>query len=748
MNSYLKLFYKPTPKPGLLSNNKDMDIIIIICIILFLGFVGVIVYNNRFRNKEEQKNKEQIPEYNKMLKPLKQCSTDRKYRLVDYYVASSYNTPSLSGKESYNYVSTDAIKNTLLQGARFIQFKICSLDVDINNKNDEPVVGNANKFHITSLNTLPLKQVLLIIKDFAFKLKDIKGYKKINYPLFIEIGINTNNITVLNKAYKYIKEYLGDFILDKAKYQEFPIQFEYLCELLNKIVIFVDNKFNIQSDIDLLAIPKNSLIQKLNISQISKSIITQAQMQNYIKALSEINLSELYKNKDIFSVIIDKVKENNGKVNNKGKSEKPLLNIEYDEDSVMNKLDLEHKLPLFNAIGLTFIQPDENNFDNTNYNIKLPINTGCQFNLMFYQNNDEQLEKYKKLFAESSFILKPGNIRIPEIEEDDKIDLLEKYGKIVRNTNPLNYHINFYDYNYGIIYLQEIVSGDFKYSYINERNELRLTNNPKIIDGDNRKNRFLLTKQVKYNDISAVYILNPNDRNYCLTVNENFQNNGVNLSFDLINNTQDDKQLFVIEKGLIADEEVYSGQKEEYISIRSVLNTDTPYYLSVYKNSIQLKNKNTITDKKRLTFNSKNIPAKFYVKFKNLVYGNVKAYNTVLGIGKDADQFEIEYDTNSDIYIKYLDSYVCLVENNTDVRLSLGSKCKFEFKQVADDIYTIVKGNKYLIANKNGSMSFKEEFKLIQPAKRDELNRLIQQEQRGPSLGSSKLFKVEFAINA
>lgn len=759
------IFLKPT-ETRFISQNVNMDIVIIICIILFLVFIYFITLKNTFIEREKAFNQEQnklLKNKNFDLKPLKCDRNTDEYRLVDYYIASSYNTASL-GRKHLDYVSLDAVRNTLLQGARYIQLNLCSNDLDVNNVNDEPVIGTCleGKYHITSLNTIPFKSVVKIIKEYLFKVLHArysidKKYRSIDYPLIIDLGINTKNIHVLDKAYDYIKEELGSYLLNKSNYTNFPIQYEKLCNLKSKIILWSDGTDISKSKLDDIIIPKNLLIQKLNISKISSSILDESELQYYLDTISKINVSEIYKQKDIFKIFVDKVKNSDTNyLNDKDKINK-LINIEYNEFGIMNKMDLETKLVFFNTIGMTIITPDENNMFIDNYDLRLPFETGCQINAIAYQDIDDiNYKKYKNIFKNTSFVLKPGNIRLPKEEETEELDLLEKYELAKQKFNNFDYQQEYYRDNFNLLYLQEIISGDYKYATImNKSKSLQFRKMDQLTDRN-----YLLTKRVDIDGINAVMLLNPLNKNECLTIKDNYKSStDDNLYFTTIynnssnnssaNNTKVDnikKQLFVLEKPLKEGND-YSLGSELYVSIRSIMNTDEPYYLSVYKNNMVLRQKRN--NNNYMTFNSGIRKPVFTTTIRSVLFDKfLKVFTTgLVGLSNNKSKFELMYNDkfeNEDrinIYLKYNDKFICM-NKDKELYLSNQQKCSFELENKGLD-YLIKKNGEYLSVEKDGTLVFKEDQPLISKQIRDDLNRVIQQERRGPKLGSSILFSLE-----
>lgn len=737
--TFSELFLKKTDKT-LISNNINLDILIIIIIIVILIFIIIITYNNTIEQRLKVFNNKQLKQLPKTLKPIEQCNNRRNYRLVDYYIASSYNTASI-GTRHYDYVSTDAVRNALLHGARYIQLSVCSLNVNINDVNDEPLIGTStnNDSIITSLNTIPLRDVLEIIAAYGFKVKAEKGYKSINYPLIIDLTINTNNINVLNKAANQFQEILGEYLLPRKKYENFPIQFEYLCNLTDKIILWVNGKLLSETKLSEINIPKNLLIQKLYIAQIANSILNLPELEVYLQTISKINIRKIYENTDIFSQVIDTLKKNPETLNNIT-SIKDTINLKYDENGIMNKLDLENKLIFFNTIGMTIVEPNSDQIYIENYDIRLPFNTGCQIMAMAYQNDDDHnLKIYKKIFAESSFILKPSNSRLPDTEQLESIDLLEQYDIVKQNTNPINYYIPYYNYNYGLIYLQEITSSEYKYAYIKNNNLFEFKDNKLSND-----NYFLLKKTV-IDGIDAFYILDTNNQNFALTIKDNYASNlNDNLEFNIINPKRKQYQTFIIEKPLKEDNQ-YSINNQVGISIRSVLNTDYPYYLTTYKHKITLKQVDTVNSA-LMTFNSELKTATFISELTNLLYGPVKIFdNGFAGISKLPSQIEFIYDKSNNnggtsIFMKYKNDYLCI--NDNKLKLSGDKKCSMVIENNNNNYFIKNNTGKYLIATKDGILEFKEDKPLIQAEKRDEKGLITQHARYGPSLGSEKYYTI------
>lgn len=739
---FAELFTKPT-ETTFISNNVNMDLFIIICIIGILLFVFFLTYNQSIEKREKKYNQKQKKLVNKNnLENITNCDKERNYRLVDYYIASSYNTASL-GNKHYDYVSLDAIKNTLLQGARYIQLNICSTDLNINNVNDEPVIGTCmkNKFRITSLNTILFKDAINIIKKHAFEIQNSNGTKNINYPLIIDFYINTKNIHVLNKAADIINEHLSEHLLDKSKYVNYPIQYEYLCNILGKIIIWVNGDVT-NTRLNEINIPKNLLIQSININSLTNSVLKPQELQLYINNLSNVNI----KNNSFLENIVNNIKKsdivNFNEIYN-------LIKVNFDENNIISNNDLENKLIIYNSLGMSIIEPDENDIYVSDYDIKIPFYAGCQIIAISYQNTETANYKlYRKLFQNNSFILKSNAIRVAEVDNDKStIDILEQYELVKQNFNNFNYEDTYYFNNYNLLYLQEITSSNNNYLSISDKNVVSFTNNTL------KNNNYFLLKSYQYNDINAYLITNPVN-NKVLTIKENYQNIRDNLYFTNVKTEVENikNQLFVIEKGLTKDEK-YSIKDEKYISIRSVLNTDIPLYLSIYKKSLILKPKNEVTNSNFITFNSGLKPAVFSSKIENVLYGPIRIFNNgfagVVNNNSEATPLVIEYNNkhgknSTYVTIKVDDNKYLYVTGNKIIVSQ--EKYRFILEELGNGEYFIKDDNKFLYVDKKGLLLVDEEFSVLSNAEYDENGNVIKQKRTAAGFGSAKYFKITSSI--
>lgn len=83
----------------------------------------------------------------------------------------------------------------------------------------------------------------------------------------------------------------------------------------------------------------------------------------------------------------------------------------YNNSSIKNIMDM-NELINFNRKNMSIVLPDKNS-KAKNSSALLAMNYGCQMVGMIFQNNDEPLKNYNKLFEDknTAFILKPENLR-------------------------------------------------------------------------------------------------------------------------------------------------------------------------------------------------------------------------------------------------------------------------------------------------------------------------------------------------
>lgn len=407
------------------SNNLKIYLIVVIPIILLLLF-ALYKYNYSSRALSVINNIDYKSQIN--LSPLPNCyDIDPKYRykLCDYYISSSFMSPCI-GNQHYDYISEDMVKKVLESGARYIQIPICESTTA---PDAIPVIATAEYGQriITSLNTLDISTVLRIIRNTAFKVDK----KVINYPLIIHLVLNTINPFTISILTDNIKEVLGDVLIDASKYKTKPIYLEQLCNLLNKIIIIATPEY-FNTKLEPLIVPTKSLLQIYHFEELgsisipSDSIYTndynnklsgKAQTANAKKFIEKVpSLDYIVKNFDNIGSII------------------------MTDDDIINKLEN------FNKVGITIVKPHyPADVLTKNFDPGEAVYLGCQIIAMNFQNNDQYMQNYLKIFKDSSFRLKPASMRYTELEESN-INLDE----IIKTVVPVDNNVlNDFYINYG-----------------------------------------------------------------------------------------------------------------------------------------------------------------------------------------------------------------------------------------------------------------------------------------------------------
>ena len=566
----------------------EMNTIIFIALCMLLIVLIIVLYYYTFKAASNTSLADVDYKKDLKLQKLPTCNEiDEKFRyyLCDYYIASSFNTVSL-GNLHFGYVNKDMVKQTLLSGARYIQIPICSANI---NNYAEPVVATAErgKSLITSLNTIDLKEVLAIIKSYAFKyidnsenidniskknLQDTNDvYRNINYPLIIHLQINTYNIAVLNKAYLYIVEMIGPLLVDSSKYYTKPIGIEKLCRLLNKIILFATPGYE-QSELRKIVVPNIVLFNRLNQSSLAEKRVTEEDAEDHYSNLSFNKAVNTYKNVDNLGNIIGKILEeasgnlnnssnnlendyenydhttvdtyedNNSELDVEGKKLYDLqdnkininnsgsVDINNSSNSILNNKKLMDRIVIYNMIGLTLVEPTDSHETYTkNYNPYSAFKNGCQLISMNYQQNDEFMADYIKVFQKSSFVLKPSGLRLP-IYETEIFNTLDDFKLNVQNDDNIMYDfINLYNNKY--IVLSEILTDESKvitskftnlYFKLNEYTFRQ--GNESYKDILDKKSLFKVLKSPLSENNNLVILVSADDESKAITVNSNFNN--------------------------------------------------------------------------------------------------------------------------------------------------------------------------------------------------------------------------------
>jgi len=766
---------------GAIIKEKVFDeysqIIFVTLVVLLIIFV-VILYKNTFRKI----NKDTLAKINYAsklkLEPLPPCSKipqELQYRLCDYFIASSFNTPNL-GNQQLDYVSADMIAKALTGGARFIQLPICSYSVD---QESYPVIAQSQpgKQHITSLNTLSPREALATIRDFAFKYIDnranknfksdaitLESYNKINYPLIIQLKLHTQNDFVLNALYEDIKDILGKYLIDVRSYTNYPIHLEKLCILLNKIIIISTPGYE-TSKLTNVVVPTTKLFQTLDSNTLAASELTEDNIEQYYKGLSMSKQRESYKFTNNLNTIITDILENG--------TDKDLA-TEL-EKNVTNNPELTDKLAIYNMIGCTIVEPVDTIVNSDNYNPILPFTYGCQFVAMNYQTPDKYMDLYLKIFAKSSFVLKPSGLRLP-ITEKEISSKLDNY-TLDKNYTKLNINPTFlYETGNTPLVLQPAINLSSQFTPISDI-KISLINKP---SKQSIENLFIIKPSPLSSNNDLVVIANAANPEYVLTIPENFIELGKQSTIQLdkldMNNLGKLRfQSFYPEMALSKTNTESSISFRLYNDLAELNNRNssgkssaTLYYLGMYAKQLRLLP--LTDDKSLLTFNYTVVNSKETIKLYHIAFGTLKVYQSgIVSLSQETEPADgsplqiimVKDNTRNKsgsgfsrvVRIKSVDTNKYLSSRNNILNCdrdasSLDNTTKFIINKnkSADNEYTIEDFNGYyVVANQNGVLNLKKDRPILSPAVTDANGKIIKAERVGPSLGNNKYFK--FLVN-
>lgn len=723
--------------------------VIFAVLVVFLIVLIVVLYRRSFGmlNKVTLEN---VNYHTKLdLAPLPPCAeipAHLRYRLCDYYIAASYNTPAI-GNQHFDYVSTDMVTKALLNGARYIQLPICGYSV---NQDTDPVVATAEdgKSLITSLNTLGLRETLLVIRDYAFKYLDKEStdknqrYNGINYPLIIHIQVHTINPDVLAKAANDIKDILGPLLLNPSKYRRYPIQFERVCTLLNKIILISTPGYE-SSDLAKLVVPMpKDFFKTYYKDAIVTKEVTQEEAAKYFQNLSFTEQKAAYKR-------LDRLAEKLKQQMETGKGLEALLATETMAD----------RLTIFNMFGMTLIRPMETQeVDTVNFNPYIPFTYGCQLIAMNYQKSDEYMDTYIEVFKKSSYILKPSGLRLPESEEKVR-DLLDNY-ELDKVGNRLNIISDFTaTLNGEFIQIREMVT---------EMERLLANRGGSTVGfvsstGQTLDNCLVVRPSALSKRNELVHLMYPRDLNMVLTVSADSDD----ITFSPLGKDKLTlaRQSFYPEVGLEATTE--PGMSNVSFRIYEEDLSKPIRYIGVFKDTIRILPSSE--DTKRLTFSYARVKSRETVRFENVAgYGVMRLFSNIGGLSRiiklpqgtpleiinakgKGPTAGIKIPTSSRVvYIKDPESGGYMINKSSQFLVSGDKKNPTNdhvFILVMDEsepgkVAIMDRNGWYLTGQSDGTLRFKQDNALIRQAKLDDKGRVLSEARVGPSLGSAKYFKM------
>ena len=382
--------------PPIIGNFEKKHYIILLSAFIVFAFLIYIVYSFKYQTNSSIL-KTITNEYESLdIQKLETYDTDQcllKYKdnyLSDFYIASSANS-FLVGKQKYDYVNVDMIKNCIIMGARYVELEIMGDSLDINPK---PIVTTGTEIGQwqTSLNNISFEEACQVIADFAFN-PEVKTYQ-LPFFLYLKLRVN-NNPNILSKMSNIIKQYFPSNAEKKLEIgNSFPVGINpaetKICTLFNQIVIWSD-PVEISKDAD----------------KIQKQFVN-----DYLAVVNKFTPSRLHYS-EIAKYGIDK------STKQKTPEEKRRRADELTES---------------NRTKLTIVYPNKDDDDRSDsYNPEECWSYGCQFVAINYQINDDNRRLYFNKFLTDSISLKSSVLRRnnkPQLNGSSDIDNMVKNEKV------------------------------------------------------------------------------------------------------------------------------------------------------------------------------------------------------------------------------------------------------------------------------------------------------------------------------
>jgi hypothetical protein len=371
--------------------NKRYYLYIAFYIILILGFIiGLPIFMQKSFNKK-------LPEvYSLSVNPdyyinfgdfektyyNKSWNKDREYRLGDYYITASRNSFCYGGN-NFSFISTNAIRDNINKGARFLQLDVYSEPNNNYSRGAEPIVKTEN----LQLGTKPLK-----LEDCFEMISNVGWIKSNNFPLILYLKIKTDNIYCLEKvANMYLRKFSNRIIDKKYGFNgqdgKFPVREIPIKETLGKIILV--------TDIYPLVKPLDEFV--------NGNII---KLENQSREYKNFNFIQLDKNASQYGGI---------------------SGVRADIKTIEN--DTQKSFYYVESTGSS--SPISNMTDPLstlyNTNFKPIFNNGIQLIGMNYNLYDDNMKQYIAFFKNSPLKLKDEKFRFKDIKPDDKKEEEIKY---------------------------------------------------------------------------------------------------------------------------------------------------------------------------------------------------------------------------------------------------------------------------------------------------------------------------------
>jgi|TARA_Y100000389_G_scaffold175175_1_gene185737 hypothetical protein len=274
--------------------------------------------------------------------------------IKNYYIKTAYNACCGDGYKN-NFVNICALEKCIQVGARCLDFEIYSY-------NGEPIVAasTANNNSIKeTYNYIKLTELFDILSNRSFD----ETYTDCAYdPMFLHFRIMSENKVIYDKFGDYIEKHLKnnkDNLVDINKYN----------------YKFTDHNVFLQEHLGKKHFSQRFIIM---VHTLHVPILDNSKLAKYVHIRSGSNALKLLRYEQVVAA---------GRNN-------PMM------------IDDSHR-------NLIIVLP---NLDNSleNFDPLLPLNNGCQFVGMKFQNIDNNLVGYFKMFTDKgkhSFVLKPNDLR-------------------------------------------------------------------------------------------------------------------------------------------------------------------------------------------------------------------------------------------------------------------------------------------------------------------------------------------------
>ncbi len=766
--------------------NEDFNGIILASLVVLLAVLVIYLYNRTFNKLNAAKQTEITYHQELALQKLPKCDKlkpELQHRLCDYYIAASYNTPAI-GKQKMDYVSTDMVTRVILNGARYIQIPIAADGVSYDSK---PVVATAEGNLITSLNTLPLREVLAAIRDVAFKFiapettdPDRPILRAINYPLILHLQIHTNNDGVLDQAAEDIQALLGTMLVDTKPYRSRPITFEPLCSLLNKIILISTPGYEASRLNELVVPMPKQFWQQIGNDSVQPDLSGQADQVAYFRSLSQTQQKTRV-------AALGKLSEIIRGQNGNGLSAKEMM------DAVLGpEAPVSERLTLFNMVGMTLVEPVQKSaisgtggapINSPNYNPADAIMSGCQLIAMNYQTNDETMLGYINIFRKSSYVLKPSGLRLPA-SESGLSDAIGSFDLNTAGKSSGNADTNFLlKYGNGTSYLRLLSqsfdeSGSSTKTIIINGERLRIaTISPNISTNDLfNTTGFVLRRSPLSKSGELIMLACASQPDLVITVNQDFDKQSaapdVYLSTVGTTNSKLKYQSFQPEYPSLAmnnsnaatnSQSGKLGKPEYSTSFRLYpAGYRDAFYLASIRTSVKLVPK-TDDNAGQLVFGVARLPIIRQIRVASangsgtlrVFAGGVVSLSQSASIDKGA-LLSVEPapvsgaktgDKSIAVYLRDTGTNKYLTSTGSQISANLArpdsQRSAFILTQAGSQSTLTDFGGRYLFANDNGTLLFKTDQPLIQKETRNNKGKIIKPARYGASLGSGKYFQIQ-----